>query len=226
MLYYNMSHLSLKRIRKEVANINDKEYIEHTTYSKEFKNYLSSLTIFLIELNKDTSSNYLVIKEKDKLFLELNIPQTYPFKSYNVVNFNNYYNYYNNNNNNNNNNNKNFNNYNNNNGLCYYKYINNVSAKINNYDKNVYKFFYKCLYNCEPYFLMLKKYDCYCCSSIMCSNLWCPAYTFVNIILEHLEIRFIERYSSCVSYKYLTSIYSNIFSRVPPDIFELILSFL
>ena len=197
-----MPHLSLKRITKEVANINDKEYIEHSTYSKEFKNYLSSLTIFLTEINTDISSNHLVIREKDKLLLELNIPQTYPFKSYNVVN------------------------YNNNNGLCYYKYMNNMYAKIANYDKNVYKFFYKCLYNCEPYFLMLEKYDCYCCSSIMCSNLWCPAYTFINIILEHLEIRFIERYSSLVSYKYLTSIYSYIFSRFPPEIFELILSFL
>jgi hypothetical protein len=200
-----MPHLSLKRITKEVANINDKEYIEHSTYSKEFKNYLSSLTIFLTEINTDISSNHLVIREKDKLLLELNIPQTYPFKSYNVVNYNNN---------------------NNNNGLSYYKYMNNVYAKIANYDKNVYKFFYKCLYNCEPYFLMLEKYDCYCCSSIMCSNLWCPAYTFVNIILEHLEIRFIERYSSFISYKYLTSIYSNIFSKFPPEIVELILSFL
>jgi hypothetical protein len=197
-----MPHLSLKRITKEVANINDKEYIEHSTYSKEFKNYLSSLTIFLTEINTDISSNHLVIREKDKLLLELNIPQTYPFKSYNVVN------------------------YNNNNGLSYYKYMNNVYAKIANYDKNVYKFFYKCLYNCEPYFLMLEKYDCYCCSSIMCSNLWCPAFTFVNIILEHLEIRFIERYSSFISYKYLTSIYSNIFSKFPPEIVELILNFL
>jgi hypothetical protein len=194
--------LALKRITKELSNINDKDYIEHTNYSREFKNYLGSLTIFLTKIHNDPSANHLVIKEEDKLFLELNIPQTYPFKSYNVVNYNNA------------------------STLCYYKYMNNVSAKIANYDKNVYKFFYKCLYNCEPYFLMLKKYDCYCCSSIMCSNLWCPAYTFINIILEHLEIRFIERYSSLVSYKYLTSIYSYIFSRFPPEIFELILSFL
>jgi hypothetical protein len=194
--------LALKRITKELSNINDKDYIEHTNYSREFKNYLGSLTIFLTKIHNDPSANHLVIKEEDKLFLELNIPQTYPFKSYNVVNYNNA------------------------STLCYYKYMNNVSAKIANYDKNVYKFFYKCLYNCEPYFLMLKKKDCYCCSSIMCSNLWCPAYTFINIILEHLEIRFIERYSSLVSYKYLTSIYSYIFSRFPPEIFELILSFL
>ena len=206
-----MPPLALKRITKELSNINDKDYIEHSTYSKEFKNFLGCLTFFLTEIHNDTSANHLVINEKEnnKLFLELSIPQTYPFKSYKVVDYNN-----------NNNNNYNYN------GLHYYKYMNNVSAKITNYDKNIYIFFYKCLYNCEPYFLMLKKHDCYCCSSIMCSNLWCPAYTFVNIILEHLEISFIERYSSLASYKYLVSIYNSIFSRLSPEIIDLIISYL
>lgn len=197
-----MPPLALKRITKELSNINDKDYIEHSTYSKEFKNFLGSLTIFLTNIHNDPSANHLVIKEKDKLFLELSIPQTYPFKSYKVVD------------------------YNNNNGLHYYKYMNNVSAKITNYDKNIIIFFYKCLYNCEPYFLMLKKHDCYCCSSITCSNLWCPAYTFVNIILEHLEISFIERYSSPINYKYLVSIYNGIFLRLAPEIIDLIISYL
>lgn len=209
-----MPPLALKRITKELSNINDKDYIEHSTYSKEFKNFLGCLTFFLTEIHNDTSANHLVINEKEnnKLFLELSIPQTYPFKSYKVVD-------YNSNNNNNNN-------YNINNGLHYYKYMNNVSAKITNYDKNIIIFFYKCLYNCEPYFLMLKKHDCYCCSSIMCSNLWCPAYTFVNVILEHLEINFIDRYSSPINYKYLVSIYNGIFSRLAPEIIDLIISYL
>ena len=42
-----MPPLALKRITKELLNINDKDYIEHSTYSKEFKNFLGSLTIFL-----------------------------------------------------------------------------------------------------------------------------------------------------------------------------------
>jgi hypothetical protein len=200
--------LALKRITKELSNINDKDYIEHTNYSREFKNYLGSLTIFLTNTHNDPSANHLVIKEKDKLFLELSIPQTYPFKSYKVVNY------------------SSASNSNNNNTLCYYKYMNNVSAKIANYDKNIITFFYKTMYNCEHYFLTLKKYDCYCCSSIMCSNLWCPAYTFVNIILEHLEISFIDRYSSSINYKYLVSIYNGIFSRLAPEIIELIISYL
>jgi hypothetical protein len=198
--------LALKRITKELSNINDKDYLEHTNYSREFKNYLGSLTIFLTNTHNDPSANHLVIKEKDKLFLELSIPQTYPFKSYKVVNYSNTRN--------------------NNNTLCYYKYMNNVSAKIANYDKSIITFFYKTMYNCEHYFLTLKKYDCYCCSSIMCSNLWCPAYTFVNIILEHLEISFIDRYSSPINYKYLVSIYNGIFSRLAPEIIELIISYL
>jgi hypothetical protein len=197
--------LALKRITKELSNINDKDYIEHTNYSREFKNYLGSLTIFLTNTHNDPSANHLVIKEKDKLFLELSIPQTYPFKSYKVVNYSSA---------------------SANNTLCYYKYMNNVSAKIANYDKNIITFFYKTMYNCEHYFLKLKKYDCYCCSSIMCSNLWCPAYTFVNIILEHLEISFIDRYSSPINYKYLVSIYNGIFSRLAPEIIDLIISYL
>jgi hypothetical protein len=199
--------LALKRITKEVSNINDKDYLEHTNYSREFKNYLGSLTIFLTNTHNDPSANHLVIKEKDKLFLELSIPQTYPFKSYKVVNYSSA-------------------SASNNNTLCYYKYMNNVSAKIANYDKNIITFFYKTMYNCEHYFLKLKKYDCYCCSSIMCSNLWCPAYTFVNIILEHLEISFIDRYSSPINYKYLVSIYNGIFSRLAPEIIDLIISYL
>jgi hypothetical protein len=200
--------LALKRITKELSNINDKDYIEHTNYSREFKNYLGSLTIFLTNINNDPSANHLVIKEKDKLFLELSIPQTYPFKSYKVVNY------------------SSASTSTSNNTLCYYKYMNNVSAKIANYDKSIIAFFYKTMYNCEHYFLTLKKYDCYCCSSIMCSNLWCPAYTFVNIILEHLEISFIDRYSSPINYKYLVSIYNGIFSRLAPEIIELIISYL
>jgi hypothetical protein len=205
--------LALKRITKELSNINDKDYLEHTNYSREFKNYLGSLTIFLTNTHNDPSANHLVIKEKDKLFLELSIPQTYPFKSYKIVNYSSTSA-------------SNSTSTSANNTLCYYKYMNNVSAKIANYDKSIIAFFYKTMYNCEHYFLKLKKYDCYCCSSIMCSNLWCPAYTFVNIILEHLEISFIDRYSSPINYKYLVSIYNGIFSRLAPEISDLIISYL
>lgn len=193
-----MSSMALRRITKEISYINDKDYIEHSTYSKEFKTFLTSLTLTLHshQTQSDQSNNSLVIKDHTKLFLELSIPQSYPFKSFKVLNYD-----------------KNV-------GLNYYNYINNVSSKINNYDKNIYKFFYKCLYNCEPYFLNLKKYDCYCCSSVMCQNLWCPAYTFVNVILEHLEISFIERYSSFISYKYLTTIYKGLFNKLPLEIVE------
>jgi hypothetical protein len=193
-----MSSMALRRITKEISNINDKDYIEHSTYSKEFKTFLTSLTLTLHSHHSqgDQSNNFLIIKDHAKLFLELSIPQSYPFKSFKVLNYD-----------------KNV-------GLNYYNYINNVSSKINNYDKNIYKFFYKCLYNWEPYFLNLKKNDCYCCSSVMCPNLWCPAYTFVNVILEHLEISFIERYSSFISYKYLTTIYKGLLNKLPLEIVE------
>lgn len=200
-----MSSFALRRVTKEISNINDKDYIEHnSTYSKEFKTFLTSLTLSLhsYQSQSDQSNNSLIIEENNNLFLELSIPQTYPFKSFKVVN------------------------YSKNRGLNYYNYINNVSTKIANYDKNIYKFFYKCLYNCEYYFLNLKKHDCYCCSSVTCLNLWSPAYTFVNIVLEHLEISFIERYSSVVSYKYLLNIYKILFNKLPLEMVDIILSYL
>ena len=38
-----MPPLALKRITKELSNINDKDYIEHSTYSKEFKREISNI---------------------------------------------------------------------------------------------------------------------------------------------------------------------------------------
>jgi N-acetylmuramoyl-L-alanine amidase len=66
-----MASLALKRITKEVSNVNDKEYMQHTTYSKEFKTFLTSITI-IIHSNQvqssliqiDHSSNNLIIKIK------------------------------------------------------------------------------------------------------------------------------------------------------------------
>ena len=65
--------LALKRITKELSNINDKDYLEHTNYSREFKNYLGSLTIFLTNTHNDPSANHLIIKEKDIWCIEKKI---------------------------------------------------------------------------------------------------------------------------------------------------------
>jgi hypothetical protein len=52
----------------------------------------------------------------------------------------------------------------------------------------------------------------------MCTNEWCPSFTFINLLLEQLEIKFMESYSSNLSYRYIKNIYDKLFFKLPPDI--------
>ena len=74
------------------------------------------------------------------------------------------------------------------------------------------------MYSINPKFLNLDKNECYCCKSLMCTNEWCPNFTFTNLLLEQLEIGFMECYSSNLSYIYIKYIYDNLFFKLPPDI--------
>jgi len=102
-----------------------------------------------------------------------------------------------------------------------------VMDKIKHRDKNIYRFFYTNLFGCEPLFLNLSKNDCYCCNSNTCQNIWSPAITINSIILEQLEIRFIESYCSELGYRYLSNIYNNllnnILGKLPDEIIKTIL---
>ena len=218
-----MSKIFLKRINKEIQNFYEKKYLEKNNYSYYLINFLDNLNIENIIYNYGEGDKFFLTitnLQRNLLFLELEIPDQYPFKPYSVVNYNSIYLT-----------NKYFN-YNSNNKISYSKYMNNVYEKIKHKDKNIYAFFFKNLYGFEPKFLNLNKNDCYCCSSIICNNLWSPSITFSNLIFEQLELTFIEKYSSELGYKYLVNIYNNyynimhnqLYKKLPDEIISKILN--
>lgn len=222
-----MSKVFLKRINKEIQNFYEKKYLEKNNYSYYLVDLLDNLNVENVLCNYGEGDKYFLIitnLQTKSLFLELEIPDHYPFKPYSVVNYNSKYvlnsKYFTN---------KYFN-YNGNNKISYSKYMNNIYEKIKDKDKTIYAFFFKNLYGFEPKFLNLKKNDCYCCSSIICSNLWSPSITFNNLIFEQLELQFIEKYSSELGYKYLVNIYNNYYNifhnqkKLPDEIISKILN--
>lgn len=225
-----MSKVFLKRINKEIQNFYEKKYLENNNnFSDYLISFLDNLKVEVVLCNYGEGDKYFLIitnLQTKSLFLELEIPDHYPFKPYSVVNYNSKYvfnsKYLTN---------KYFN-YNGNNKISYSKYMNNIYEKIKDKDKTIYAFFFKNLYGFEPKFLNLKKNDCYCCSSIICSNLWSPSITFNNLIFEQLELQFIEKYSSELGYKYLVNIYKNyynilhnqLYKKLPDEIISKILN--
>ena len=199
-----MSKAFIKRVDKEIQNFNDKKYLENNNYSQKVTNFLDNLNVKIII---GDLQYFLLIKnlKNNKIFLELEIPDQYPFKPYSVVDYDSIYR-----------------------KVDYLKHLNNIYQKIKHRDVNIYKFFYKNLYELNPKFLNLQKDKCFCCYAITCSELWYPSITFNNLILEHLEIQFIENYSSQTGYKYLDNIYgnllNNIFTKLPGEIIEKILN--
>ena len=207
-----MPSIALKRINKEIQNYNEKAYY-NTAYSKALLSYLDGLRLeirIMTIANKDTY--FLLIKDaKNEQILQLAYPEYYPFKPYSVLSYKSKIM-------------QNICSYNN---KSYYKYMITVSNAIKHKDKNIYAFFYRNLYGREPLFLNLNNNDCYCCNSVTCLNLWSPALTINSIILEQLEIRFIETYCSDNGYKYLSAIYNNllhvILGKLPEEIIKIIL---
>jgi hypothetical protein len=127
-------------------------------------------------------------------FSRLEIPKNYPFRPY-KVNFS---------------------------KIPHLRNLINVQEKIKNNDKHVYIFFFKSLYSIEPTFL--KTDTCYCCSSVTCSNIWCPSFSFVKVLFEQLEIEFIESYSSVKSFNYLKNIYGRLFEKIPIEVIDKIVN--
>ena len=92
-----MSPTSLKRIKKEIQNFNEKTY-SATIFSKKLLAFLENLNLTIICANKNDNSNninnsasdeyFLLIKNsKNKLILELKFEEYYPFKPYSVISY-------------------------------------------------------------------------------------------------------------------------------------------
>ena len=216
-----MPSLALKRINKEIENYNAKAYLatsESAGFSKHLLNYLAGLALELSimsisnkdkDKDKDKDEYFLLIKDANaRQLLQLAYPEYYPFKPYSVLSYRSSI-------------------INAKNEMSYYKYLIAVNNAIKTKDRNIYKFFYKNLYGHEPLFLNLDNNDCYCCNSNTCRNIWSPSLTINSIILEQLEIRFIETYCSKVGYSYLSNIYNNlmhtVLGKLPEEIISAIL---
>jgi hypothetical protein len=216
-----MPSLALKRINKEIENYNAKAYLatsESAGFSKHLLNYLAGLALELSimsisnkdkDKDKDKDEYFLLIKDANaRQLLQLAYPEYYPFKPYSVLSYRSSI-------------------INAKNEMSYYKYLIAVNNAIKTKDRNIYKFFYKNLYGHEPLFLNLANNDCYCCNSNTCRNIWSPSLTINSIILEQLEIRFIETYCTKVGYSYLSNIYNNlmhtVLGKLPEEIISAIL---
>jgi hypothetical protein len=208
-----MPSIALKRINKEIQNYNAKAYLatsESAGFSKHLLNYLAGLRLEISIMSISNKDEYfLLIKDANATqLLQLAYPEYYPFKPYSVLSYRSSI-------------------INAKNEMSYYKYLIAVNNAIKHKDSNIYKFFYTNLYGHKPLFLNLASNDCYCCNSNTCQNIWSPSLTINSIILEQLEIRFIETYCSKVGYSYLSNIYNNlmhtVLGKLPEEIISAIL---
>jgi len=190
----------LKRVNRELEIYKTKR-IEQ--YPNSLKNFFNNTTIQLYITNYDNEDqHFFEIKVNDIFFLTLKIPKYYPFEPYSV--HNNYY----------------INNYQ---RISYHKYINNICSYSKRCNYEILDFFYKILYGKENKHLKNKKNTCYCCESLTCKSNWNPALTVNDVIIEYLEIKFIEKYSTKTKYELLENLYINLFLQLPDDIKNLIL---
>jgi len=190
----------LKRVNRELEIYKTKR-IEQ--YPNSLKNFFNNTTIQLYITNYDNEDkHFFEIKVNDIFFLTLKIPKYYPFEPYSV--HNNYY----------------INNYQ---RISYHKYINNICSNSKRCNYEILDFFYKILYGKENKHLKNKKNTCYCCESLTCKSNWNPAFTVNDVIIEYLEIKFIEKYSTKTKYELLENLYINLFLQLPDDIKNLIL---
>lgn len=198
-----MTKIFLKRLRNEIEGFNNKKSLKKYENSKYFLNFLNDINFNLIHNDEYNEHKYYLQIFKNNnythMILELKIPQDYPFKPYKVMKtYNIDYNYL--------------------------KYLNNVYKKIANNEKEIYNFFFTNQYNLNSKFLNLNN-ECFCCHSITCPMYWSPANTCIDIIFEYNEIKFIEKYSSKLMYKYIKNIYEKLlndtyFNKLSDDLLE------
>ena len=96
--------------------------------------------------------------------------------------------------------------------------MNNIYEEVKLLDKKILLFFFENQYLIESKFLNLDNKSCYCCNSITCPSQWSPSCRIDHVLIEYLEFKFIEKYTSRLQYKYLKNIYNNLFQQLPDEI--------
>ncbi len=202
-----MSLYCIKRVNIEIKNFHEKKYI--TNFFNNYEKYFENLDVKLIFSDDNTMKQFLEItdKQNDKVLLRLLIPNDYPFKPYKIFSYH----------------------LSNNNDLNYHKYISQLNSKNKIHNNEVLNFFYKIQYT-KSQFLNLDYNACYCCNSCICSSNWSPSLVFKNVLLEYLEMTFINKYSKPYNYLYMENIYNqlfeNYFNKLPNEIIEIIFNYM
>lgn len=204
--------MSLKRLKKEIENYHEKKY--YLKYKYPISKFLDNFTVFYDdEMNNNIPFNNtktkIIIKNKDNnndIFIT--IPTDYPFKPPSVDWFpilSSGTNFYQN--------------------TSYHRFMNSLNSN-KNIDFKILAFFYNCQFNTKSKFLNLNRLDCFCCNSKTCYNNWSPGLTITDIIIEVMEMNYINTYSKKNMYKYLSNIYNKLFEKLNDDVIYNILSFI
>lgn len=189
--------------------INKKMHTKRIKKELEFyhkKIYGKNYNINIINyLNKIDLTNYILndilyvnIEYNKKLIYVLQISEDYPFRPYKIINDN------------------------------YYVKLVELNNTIKKFNNNILKFFYIVLYNIKPYFLSLSNQQCFCCYTILCENSWSASIKIENLLLEKLEIDFISKYTTYITYKNIQNIYIKLIEKfnINEDILSIIIKFL
>jgi len=201
-----------KRVNKEIQNFNIEN--NFNKYSNEIINFFRhcNLNIYYSTDDQNLYNKDLFLEIFDtnnKMLLFLSVPRDYPFKPYTIkycnINFKNKSN-------------------------SYFKNIYLLNEKTKVYDSNILSFFYKIQYCINPRFLNLNTNDCYCCNSITCTYNWRVSLTVENILLEYLELNYINFYNKPYTYLKILNIYNKLFekyfNKLPNEIIEKIFSYI
>jgi hypothetical protein len=196
----------MKRINNEILNFNIEKYnIKYTHYKSYIERFFTSITPYLL-IDNDTTKDTCILQIlfDNVIIIELTIDECYPFRPFIISKFNFEKNYKN---------------------LPYNKFLASLNTTIakQHIDVSILRTFFKIQYLRDSVFLNLINNKCFCCNSKTCYMLWSPSLTFKDILIEYLEVCFIEKYCDLRKYKEIYHIYTKLFYKLPQEIINKIL---
>jgi len=186
--------MSIKRINNEL---------------KRIENYLL-INNLNISFQNDNEKYLVSISHNNKLIMDMEFPNCYPFKPYNIILIK-------------------YNKYTRqiqddrcihiHDTINYNKWLSNIKIINNNYHR---LFMSNLLGN---NFTISNHSCCFCCSSITCYTNWNPALTIEKGIIEYKKFLIYKLYSSPLLINYLEKLYNNLFPKLSDDLKEKIFVF-
>ena len=193
--------MSLKRILNELHNIIPNKLLQNKIY----ENFTFS------ELGNDIICRDICVihNKSNTIIIKFNINENYPFKPPKVyINFNNqdinYLTWLS--------------------KLICYKQPNVSHLTEKNYNSWVFSIIRWPLF--KKYLKFPTNGTCYCCSSILCNNIWTPSLNLCDILFEYIICRQFLSYSTVLNQKQIDPIFKNEKWTLPNDVIDHIILFL